>query len=104
MDFLSFSMNYWEDLWQSRHHVMSRLAARHKVLFVSPPAHVREVLGAKWKRLPQSGLQERSANLFRWFLRTSFLKPTASRRSIGYQPIFVKRRFAISFESWDFSR
>ncbi len=64
MDFLSFSMNYWEDLWQSRHHVMSRLAARHKVLFVSPPAHVREVLGAKWKRLPQSGLQERSANLF----------------------------------------
>ena len=64
MDFLSFSMNYWEDLWQSRHHVMSRLAARHKVLFVSPPAHVREVLSAKRRGLPPSGLQERSENLF----------------------------------------
>jgi glycosyltransferase involved in cell wall biosynthesis len=64
MDFLSFSMNYWEDLWQSRHHVMSRLAARHKVLFVSPPAHVREVLSAKRRGLPHSGLQERSKNLF----------------------------------------
>lgn len=64
MDFLSFSMNYWEDLWQSRHHVMARLAARHKVLFVSPPAHVREVLSAKRRGLPHSGLQERSENLF----------------------------------------
>jgi glycosyltransferase involved in cell wall biosynthesis len=64
MDFLSFSMNYWEDLWQSRHHVMSRLAARHKVLFASPPAHVREVLSAKGRGLPHSGLQERSENLF----------------------------------------
>jgi glycosyltransferase involved in cell wall biosynthesis len=64
MDFLSFSMNYWEDLWQSRHHVMSRLAERHKVLFVSPPAHVRELLTTKRGGLPHSGVRKRSENLF----------------------------------------
>jgi glycosyltransferase involved in cell wall biosynthesis len=64
MDFLSFSMNCWEDLWQSRHHVMSRLAMRHKVLFVSPPANVWEVLRPGKKRLPPSGLQKRTENLF----------------------------------------
>ena len=57
-------MNYWEDLWQSRHHVMSRLAARHKVLFVSPPVYIRDLLDPeKRKELPPSGLQDRSANL-----------------------------------------
>ncbi len=36
MDYISFSLNYWDDLWQSRHQVMSLLAKEHKVLFVSP--------------------------------------------------------------------
>ncbi len=65
MDFLSFSMNYWEDLWQSRHYVMSRLAARHRVLFVSPPAYIRDLLDSKKRGdLPLSGLQMRSENLY----------------------------------------
>jgi glycosyltransferase involved in cell wall biosynthesis len=65
VDFLSFSMNYWEDLWQSRHQVMSRLAMRHKVLFVSPPAYIRDLLDPKKRRdLPPSGLQKRSQNLY----------------------------------------
>jgi glycosyltransferase involved in cell wall biosynthesis len=44
MDFVSFSLNYWEDLYQSRHQVMGALALKHKVLFVSPPYSLREVL------------------------------------------------------------
>lgn len=57
-------MNSWEDLWQSRHQIMSRLATRHKVLFVSPPAHVREVFAPGKLRGHQGGLQKRSENLF----------------------------------------
>ena len=64
MDFLSFSLNYWEDLWQSRHQVMSRLATRHKVLFVSPPAQVRQLLSPRQRALPPSGLKKRSESLF----------------------------------------
>src|ERR1700690_1979028 len=60
MAFLSFSLNHWEDLWQSRHQIMSRLAARHRVLFVSPPAGIRQLLSPR----PPGGINERSENLF----------------------------------------
>ncbi len=64
MDFLSFSMNSWEDLWQSRHQVMSRLARDHKVLFVSPPFYVHDVLSrSRRATLPKSGLLQRENNL-----------------------------------------
>lgn len=65
MDFLSFSMNCWEDLWQSRHQVMSRLACAHKVLFVSPPFYVRDALSkSRRATLPKSGLLRRENNLY----------------------------------------
>lgn len=65
MDLLSFSLNYWEDLWQSRHHIMSRLAIRHNVLFVSPPTYIGDLLDPEKRReLPPSGLRKRSGNLF----------------------------------------
>ncbi len=65
MDFVSFSMNYWDDLWQSRHQIASRLATRHKVLFVSPPFSVRDVFTKSRSRpLPKSGLVQRKRNLY----------------------------------------
>jgi glycosyltransferase involved in cell wall biosynthesis len=64
MDFVSFSLNYWEDLWQSRHQIMLALAANHKVLFVSPPFPLSQVLARpKDDSLPKSGLVHRQANL-----------------------------------------
>lgn len=64
MDFVSFSLNYWEDLWQSRHQIMLALAQKHKVLFVSPPFSLRQVVDDFLKRqLPKSGLVYRQANL-----------------------------------------
>lgn len=66
MDFVSFSLNYWEDLWQSRHQIMQALAQKnHKVLFVSPPSSLSEVLarpkpGSQLKR----GLVQRQTNLY----------------------------------------
>jgi glycosyltransferase involved in cell wall biosynthesis len=64
MDFVSFSLNYWEDLWQSRHQITLALAQKHKVLFVSPPFSLGEVLADYRKgELPKSGLQHRQANL-----------------------------------------
>ena len=65
MDFISFSLNYWEDLWQSRHQVMSRLAKDHKVLFVSPAFYIREVLkNLATGHLIKSGLVQREHNLY----------------------------------------
>ena len=64
MDFVSFSLNYWEDLWQSRHQIMLALAQNHKVLFVSPPFSLSEVLARpEAGSLPKSGLIHRQANL-----------------------------------------
>lgn len=95
MDFLSFSMNYWEDLWQSRHHVMSRLAAKHKVLFVSPPAHVREVFSATQRGLPRGGLQDRSENLFSLvpprFLFETHRFPSVNRLSAYFREAQIRR-------------
>src|SRR5215471_2715731 len=65
MDFVSFSTNYWEDLWQSRHQIMLALARSHKVLFVSPPFPVREILeDLRRKHLPTTGLVQRQDNLY----------------------------------------
>jgi glycosyltransferase involved in cell wall biosynthesis len=65
MDFVSFSLNYWEDLWQSRHQIMLALAQKHKVLFVSPAFSLAEVLAHhKESSLPKSGLVHRQANLY----------------------------------------
>jgi glycosyltransferase involved in cell wall biosynthesis len=64
MDFVSFSLNYWEDLWQSRHQISLALAQTHKVLFVSPPFSLAEVFADQRKgNLPKSGLRHRQANL-----------------------------------------
>lgn len=64
MDFASFSLNYWDDLWQSRHQIMSCLAVNHKVLFISPPFYLHEVRRNLTRRdLPASGLVQRSENL-----------------------------------------
>jgi glycosyltransferase involved in cell wall biosynthesis len=76
MDFVSFSLNYWEDLWQSRHQIMLALAQQHKVLFVSPPFSLGEVLAHLWDgSLPKSGLIHRQANLHslvfsKWLFQT----------------------------------
>ncbi len=65
MDYISFSLNYWDDLWQSRHQVMSLLAKEHKVLFVSPPFSRSQVFNAEErKRLPASGVVHRRDNLY----------------------------------------
>jgi len=41
---LSFSLDDWTAVWRSRHHVMSQLAKHNRVLYVSPPFYVRDVL------------------------------------------------------------
>src|SRR5262245_22100932 len=76
MDFISLSQNYWDDLWQSRHQIMSCIAKEHKVLFVSPPFSFPQVLQhLKKKSLPPSGLVHRGDNLYtlvfsKWLFET----------------------------------
>lgn len=41
---LSFAMDYWDGQWMSRHQVLSRLSRKNKILFVSPPFYLRDVL------------------------------------------------------------
>jgi glycosyltransferase involved in cell wall biosynthesis len=65
MDFVSFSLNHWEDLWQSRHQITLALAQKHKVLFVSPPFSLAEILAGRNKgNRPESGVRHRQANLY----------------------------------------
>src|SRR5262245_36083603 len=41
---LSFSLERWNDVWRSSHHIMSRLALSNKVLFASSPYYVHRPL------------------------------------------------------------
>ena len=41
---ISLSRNFWDDVWRSRHQVMSRLARQNDVVFVSRPLQVDEAV------------------------------------------------------------
>ena len=36
MDFVVFAPNPWHDIWRNRQQIFSRLAGRHRVLYVEP--------------------------------------------------------------------
>ena len=44
LSFVSFSLDPWSSVWRSRHHVMRLLARSHRVLYLSPPHYVGDVL------------------------------------------------------------
>jgi glycosyltransferase involved in cell wall biosynthesis len=102
MDFVSLSLNYWEDLWQSRHQITFELAKTHKVLFVSPPFSLAEVLADRRKgELPKSGLQHRHANLhslvFPKFLCHTYRFPRVAKLTKYLREMhvrYVMRKFA----------
>jgi glycosyltransferase involved in cell wall biosynthesis len=96
MDFVSFSLNYWEDLWQSRHQIMLALAQNHRVLFVSPPFSLREVLSRPEEgSLPKSGLIHRQANLrtlvFSKFLFQTYRFPRVEKLMNHLRQMQVRR-------------
>lgn len=103
MDFVSYSLNYWDDLWQSRHQIMLALAQNHKVLFVSPPFSLREVLNDfRSRQLPRSGLVHRQAKLYtlvfpKWLCEVyrfpRLAKWIAARRQRMIQRILQKLSF-----------
>ena len=80
---LSFARDRWTDLPRCRHHVLSRLAAGTRVLFVSPPAtHVRRAAGRLLHGgLMQSGLTQVNEGLFT-FVPPPWL-PYSSRPSLN---------------------
>jgi glycosyltransferase involved in cell wall biosynthesis len=41
---ISFAVDRWDDVPRCRHHVMSRLARRNRVLFTSSPSYIRDIL------------------------------------------------------------
>ena len=49
---LSFAVDQWTDVPRCRHHVLSRLAVRNRVLFTSSPWYVRDVLRRGRARAP----------------------------------------------------
>jgi glycosyltransferase involved in cell wall biosynthesis len=96
MDFVSFSLNYWEDLWQSRHQIMLALAQNHKVLFVSPPFSLSEVRArSRNSGLPKSGLIHRQANLhtlvFSEFLFQTYRYPSLEKLMNYLRQMKVRR-------------
>jgi glycosyltransferase involved in cell wall biosynthesis len=64
LHFVSFSLDAWSPVWLNRHHVMSRLAERHPVLFVSQRARPRDILANTFlHHLPTPGLRRLGPNL-----------------------------------------
>jgi glycosyltransferase involved in cell wall biosynthesis len=80
--FLSLSLDDWNGVWRSRHHIMSRLATTHRVLFASPPFYIRDVVRWRTDAAPSgiSAVQEKlhSYTPPRW-LPTNYRWPTVDR-------------------------
>ena len=63
---VSLSRNFWDDVWRSRHQVMSRLARTNTVLFASRPLQTDEVLpwSRSKSRLRRPGTHRVTDNLY----------------------------------------
>jgi glycosyltransferase involved in cell wall biosynthesis len=97
MDFVSFSLNYWGDLWQSRHQIMRELSKTHRVLFVSPAFTLSEVFqNLKGKTLPASGINHLEENFYTLvFPKLLFRAPGRRQldRFMGHlQKLYVARK------------
>jgi glycosyltransferase involved in cell wall biosynthesis len=77
MDFLVFAPNPWQDLWRNRQQIFSRLAARHRVLYVEP---ARVSLSdwrrgrVTWEQVRRPALAQEQPNL--WLYRIPATLPT----------------------------
>lgn len=77
MDFLVFAPNPWRDLWRNRQQIFSRLAARHRVLYVEP---ARASLAdwrrgrVSWQEVRGPAVAQERPNL--WLYRIPALLPT----------------------------
>ncbi len=64
MQFISFSIDHWAPVWLNRHHIMSRIAKRSPVLFVSQRARpLDSVANFFLHHLPRPGLRQITPNL-----------------------------------------
>lgn len=94
---ISLSRNFWDDVWRSRQQVMSRLARTNKVVFVSRPLHVDEIL--PWARphttLRGAGVHRVHENLFAYvpprYLPTIFRMPKVERLLDGRRRAELRR-------------
>ena len=58
LSFISLQVDYWDGPWQNRQGFVSELAKKAKVLFVSPPLHLEQVIRPRSKqRTAMAGLQ-----------------------------------------------
>ncbi len=47
---LAFVPDLWDDIWQSRHHVLAGLSEFFKVLWVSSPTYFQECIEEGWRK------------------------------------------------------
>jgi glycosyltransferase involved in cell wall biosynthesis len=78
---LTFVPDRWESYWQSRHHIMSRLAAHYKVLWVSPPTNWRDVPAENPRSFFKTGLKKASSSL--WIYSPEYFLPVIYRPKWG---------------------
>src|SRR5215472_13622726 len=82
---LSFSLERWNSVWRSRHHIMAQFARSNKVLFASSPFYIREALRGFWGKTEESsGVSRVSDNLYtyippRW-LPVNYRYPSLEKR------------------------
>ncbi len=62
---VAFVPDLWNDSWQSRHHILSKLSNHYKVLWVSPPLYIENIFGkGYWKNASSRGLKKITSNLW----------------------------------------
>lgn len=77
MDFLVFAPNPWHDLWRNRQQIFSRLALRHRVLYVEPArASLADWRRGRvtWQQARRPAVVEERPNL--WLYRIPATLPT----------------------------
>jgi glycosyltransferase involved in cell wall biosynthesis len=90
--FISCAVDDWSDVPRCRHHVMSRIALRNRVLFAGPPWYVRDVFAS---RDTSGGLRRATETLFtyrppRW-LPYNYRMPAVNEYVRGMRAACIRR-------------
>ncbi len=82
---LTFVPDHWEGYWRPKHYIMTRLARYYKILWVSPPLNLKNIVNANSTKNPPRGLNKISPSL--WAYSPEWYSLHLSKRMFGLKSL-----------------
>ncbi len=95
-DIICFAPDPWDAIWRNRHQIMTRLARRHRVLYVEPRPYLRSTIAqwrggaVGWRDLGRPALAQVQERLYVY--RTPLYAPLSGRPPLSGLTASLRRR------------